>query len=232
MKAHCVDSNTLDGFRILHFWTWTAQSVHEPAENDDDTLHFFTLESDQLQHISSVDLEPLPDPDAKIKDLLIELESNDWVESCRALNDVRRFAVHHSPLLLKIWEKVMPIILTAMKSRRTAVCKTSILACSDAFSRLGQVFPFPEKEQKSAFDDLLLQLLLKASQDKGFVREEAEKALEVMAVSIPRIHLLQKLELFVNHNNIRVGAKAAAIISKCVGSEEKINHAEASCSKN
>jgi hypothetical protein len=61
-----------------------------------------------------------------------------------------------------------------------------------------------------------LQLLLKASQDKRFVCEEAEKALEVMATSISPLPLLKKLHTFVAHSNHRVRAKAAVAISMCV----------------
>lgn len=62
----------------------------------------------------------------------------------------------------------------------------------------------------------LLQLLLKASQDKRFVCEEAEKSLEKMAVSVPPLPFLKKLQSYVNHSNLRVRAKAAVAISKCV----------------
>ncbi|KAJ4802130.1 ARM repeat superfamily protein [Rhynchospora pubera] len=173
-----------------------------------------------VEYISSADLKPLPDPQAKIKDLLIELESKDWVKACGALNDVRRFALHHSSLLLQILEKVMTIIVKTMKSPRSALCKTSIMACNDVFSNLGQALLPSEKEQESAFDNLLLQLLLKASQDKRFVCEEAEKTLETMAMCISPLSLLEKLQSFVTHSNLRVRAKAAVVISKCVGQME------------
>lgn len=62
----------------------------------------------------------------------------------------------------------------------------------------------------------LLQLLLKASQDKRFVCEEAEKALEKMAISTSPLPLLKKLQSYVHHANLRVRAKAAVAMSKCV----------------
>jgi hypothetical protein len=55
----------------------------------------------------------------------------------------------------------------------------------------------------------LLQLLLKASQDKRFVCEEAERTLRGMTTSISPQPMLQKLQPYVNHRNPRVRAKAA-----------------------
>lgn len=62
----------------------------------------------------------------------------------------------------------------------------------------------------------LLQLLLKASQDKRFVCEEADRALGSMVSSMTPLPLLQKLRVYVSHKNLRVRAKAAASLSTCV----------------
>ena len=62
----------------------------------------------------------------------------------------------------------------------------------------------------------LLQLLLKASQDKRFVCEEADKALNTMVGSMTPLPLLSKLRVYVSHANFRVRAKAAISISNCV----------------
>lgn len=62
----------------------------------------------------------------------------------------------------------------------------------------------------------LLQLLLKASQDKEFVCEEAERALGSMVGSMTPLPLLQKLRVSVSHKNLRIRAKAAVSLSKCV----------------
>ncbi|KAJ6904347.1 hypothetical protein NC651_021465 [Populus alba x Populus x berolinensis] len=62
----------------------------------------------------------------------------------------------------------------------------------------------------------LLQLLLKASQDKRFVCEEADRALNAMLKSVTPLPLLNKLRPYVSHSNPRVRAKAAITISKSV----------------
>lgn len=62
----------------------------------------------------------------------------------------------------------------------------------------------------------LLQLLLKASQDKRFVCEEADRALKAMVEVITPISLLNKLQVYISHANPRIRAKAAMSISYCV----------------
>lgn len=62
----------------------------------------------------------------------------------------------------------------------------------------------------------MLQLLLKASQDKKFVCEEAERTLKTMVVSTASIPLLHKVKVYVKHGNMRVRAKAAVSVAQCV----------------
>lgn len=140
-------------------------------------------------------------------------------------------------------EKVVLAVVKTMKSPRSAVLKTSIMACADIFSSFGNLLASVSDD---AFDKLvramsrsrssgdsytdpelaaaesvsspfsqLLQLLLKASQDKRFVCEEAEKATRAMAASMPPLPLLKKLKAYVHHANLRVRAKAAVAISHC-----------------
>ncbi|KAJ0979814.1 hypothetical protein J5N97_015288 [Dioscorea zingiberensis] len=168
-----------------------------------------------IEYIPSENLTALSDPETKIKNVLEELESKDWVSVCEALNDVRSLALHHQSLLLPILENVMLVMVKSMKSPRSALCKTSIMASTDIFQSLGHLLPSTTKDA-CAFDHLLLQLLIKASQDKKFVCDEAEKALETMTSSISCLPLIKKLQPFVNHANPRVRAKAAVSVSKCV----------------
>ncbi|TVU34643.1 hypothetical protein EJB05_16486 [Eragrostis curvula] len=107
----------------------------------------------------------------------------------------------------------MLAIVKTMKNPRSAVLKTSVMACTDIFNSFGNLLSSASDE---AFDKLLLQLLLKASQDKKFVCEEAEKAMRAMATSMPPLPLLKKLKAYVHHANLRVRAKAAVAIAHCV----------------
>ncbi|PKA62245.1 endoribonuclease Dicer [Apostasia shenzhenica] len=191
-----------------------AKLGHRTSENTEPAMTPMAAEQ-SLEYLSSEDLKPLKDPDAKIMNLLNELDSKDWTKVCKALNDVRRFALHHAHLLLPILEQSLLVIVKAMKNPRSALCKTAIMTATDIFKSFGHLLMSLSNETV-AFDNMLLQLLLKASQDKKFVCEEAEKALETMVGSITPLPLLNKLQSYVSHSNLRVRAKAAVVISNCI----------------
>ncbi|KAL1220531.1 hypothetical protein V5N11_003240 [Cardamine amara subsp. amara] len=171
-----------------------------------------------VEYVSSEDLTPFPDPESSVQRLLEELASKDWIKVCESLNNTRRFAVYHSSLLLPILEKLLVVMVKTMKNPRSALCKTSIMTCSDIFNAFGE--KLLEKSHLKSMDDLMLQLLMKASQDKKFVCEEADKALNMMVNSVACLPLLRKLQTYVRHSNPRVRAKAAVSTSNCVSKME------------
>uniref|UniRef100_M1A737 Clasp n=1 Tax=Solanum tuberosum TaxID=4113 RepID=M1A737_SOLTU len=167
-----------------------------------------------VDYVPSENIEAIDDPDSKIHGLVGGLESKDWLEICRSLNDTRRFALFHSALLLPILGKVLLVIVKSMKNPRSALCKTSVMASADIFKAFGdELF---ESSNSDAFDNVILQLLLKASQDKKFVCEEADKTLKAMVESMTPLPLFHKLHTYVKHSNMRIRAKAAISISHCV----------------
>ncbi|KAH0730625.1 hypothetical protein KY285_003850 [Solanum tuberosum] len=171
-----------------------------------------------VDYVPSENLEAIDDPDSKIHGLVGGLESKDWLEICRSLNDTRRFALFHSALLLPILDKVLLVIVKSMKNPRSALCKTSVMASADIFKAFGdELF---ESSNSDAFDNVILQLLLKASQDKKFVCEEADKTLKAMVESMTPLPLFHKLHTYVKHSNMRIRAKAAISISHCVSKME------------
>uniref|UniRef100_A0A0D9V9W4 TOG domain-containing protein n=1 Tax=Leersia perrieri TaxID=77586 RepID=A0A0D9V9W4_9ORYZ len=172
-----------------------------------------------VEYVRSEDLQPMTHPKAKVAGLVADLDSKDWIRACEALNDARRLAIHHSSLLNPILGKVMLAMVKTMKSPRSAVCKTAIMACTDVFESFGNILS-SSSTSDDAFDKLLLQLLLKASQDKRFVAEEAEKAMRAMAASMPPLPLLKKLKPYTRHANLRVRAKAAVAMSHCASRME------------
>ncbi|CAO2831969.1 unnamed protein product [Amaranthus hypochondriacus] len=167
-----------------------------------------------IDYIPSEDLTPLSDPDTQIQGLLESLNSKDWIKVCESLNHTRRFALYHPTLLIPLLEPVMVVLVKAMKNPRSALCKTSIMAAADVFVAYSD--KMLEDTLTAAFESLLLQLLLKASQDKKFVCEEADKTLNSMVQSLTPLPLLQSLQKYARHNNPRIRAKAAVSISNCV----------------
>ncbi|QHO50854.1 uncharacterized protein DS421_1g25910 [Arachis hypogaea] len=211
------------------------------SENDQNQVPLPSSGDATIDYISSENLVPISDPEDKIKvstrfcfsfklapfcylhpwvdylkmqSLVEELESKNWTNVCESLNDVRRFALFHSSLLFPLLGKVVLVVAKTMKNPRSAVCKTCIMAASDVFNAFGDKLLDPSTSE--AFDGMLLQLLLKASQDKRFVCEEADKALGSMVDSMTPLPLFQKLGAYVSHANLRVRAKAAISLSKCV----------------
>ncbi|KAG4946302.1 hypothetical protein AAZX31_15G141100 [Glycine max] len=167
-----------------------------------------------VDYVSSDNLKPLSDPEVKIQSLVEDLDSKNWTKVCESLNDVRRFAMYHSSLLFPILGKIVLVVAKTMRNPRSALCKTAIMAAADIFNAFGDKLHDPEISD--AFDGLLLQLLLKASQDKRFVCEEADRALGLMVGSMTPLPLLQKMRVYGSHKNLRVRAKAAVSLSRCV----------------
>ncbi|KAI4371401.1 hypothetical protein MLD38_019642 [Melastoma candidum] len=166
-----------------------------------------------IDYITSENLCPIKDPDSSIHCLMEGLESKDWTKVCRSLNDARRFALFNPDLLLPHLDEVVTVVVKATKNPRSALCKTAVMAASDFFNAYGD-----KLLQSDTFDSMLLQLLLKSSQDKRFVCEEADKAISALVRSTSPVKLLHKLRAFVSHPNLRIRAKAAGSISACVSS--------------
>ncbi|CAN8324660.1 unnamed protein product [Cochlearia groenlandica] len=192
---------------------------------NDENNHAAASIEPAIEYVASENLKPLTDPESSsIKRLMEDLASNDWIKVCESLNNTRRFALYHSSMLLPNLEKIIVVIVKAMKNPRSALCKTSIMTCSDIFKAYGE--KLLEESHSKSMDDLILQLLMKASQDKKFVCEEADKALNTMVNSVSRLLLLlRKLKTYVGHRNPRVRAKAAVSTNGCV-SKMEVNEME------
>ncbi|MCO5548393.1 hypothetical protein L7F22_001850 [Adiantum nelumboides] len=166
--------------------------------------------SAETEYILSEDLKPLEGDISKLVDnLLARLDSKDWISVCEALNYTRQLATFHSTSLAQILSSVVTLTIKAMKNPRSALCKTAIMASTDFFKSY-------QDQMLDLLDPLLLQLLLKASQDKRFVCEEAEKALIAMTSWISPNPLLLKLQPCLQHRNPKVRAKASSCVCRSV----------------
>lgn len=163
----------------------------------------------EVEYIESENLSDLEDIDTCLKTLLDGLDSKDWVLVCEALNNVRRLSIFHKEAMLDMLEDVITSIAKSLKSPRSAVCKTAIMTSADIFSAYNDLII-------DSLDPLLVQLLLKASQDKRFVCEAAERALISMTTWISPISLLPKLQPYLKNKNPRIRAKASMCFSRSV----------------
>ncbi|KAI5078203.1 hypothetical protein GOP47_0005874 [Adiantum capillus-veneris] len=163
----------------------------------------------EVEYILSENLPHLDNPDDYLSSLLQRLDSKDWVKVCEAINIMRQLAIYHSAALMPLLEQAVPLLIKAMKNPRSALCKTAIMASAD----LLKSYPV---DILAMLEQLLLQLLLKASQDKKFVCEEAERSLQVMTDQLAPAPLLEQLQPYVTHRNPRVRAKAASCVCRAV----------------
>ncbi|XP_010033265.2 uncharacterized protein LOC104422595 [Eucalyptus grandis] len=163
----------------------------------------------EIEYIDSEDLNGLEDVDMTLKTILTGLDSKDWVLVCETLNNVRRLSIFHKEAMLEMVGNVITLLVKSLKNPRSALCKTAIMTSADMFHAYNdQLIDF--------LDPLLVQLLLKASQDKKFVCEAAERALISMTTWVSPSLLLPKLQPYLKHRNPRVRAKASMCFSRSV----------------
>ncbi|XVF16446.1 hypothetical protein REPUB_Repub10bG0031400 [Reevesia pubescens] len=163
----------------------------------------------EVEYVESENLTDIEDVDTCLKMLLPGLDSKDWVLVVEALNNVRRLSIFHKEAMHSILGDLIPLVVKSLKNPRSAVCKTAIMTSADIFSAYND-------DLIDSLDPLLLQLLLKSSQDKRFVCEAAVRALEALTTSVSPMSLLPKLQPYLKNRNPRIRAKASMCFSRCV----------------
>ncbi|KAL3526038.1 hypothetical protein ACH5RR_014410 [Cinchona calisaya] len=163
----------------------------------------------EVEYIESENLKDVEDLELSLKTLLAGLDSKDWVLVCESLNNVRRVSIFHKEVMLDILGNLITLIVKSLKNPRSAVCKTAIMTSSDIFKAYGDNII-------DSLDPMLVQLLLKSSQDKRFVCEAAERTLISMTTWISPVTLLPKLQPYLKNRNPRIRAKAAMCFSRSV----------------
>ncbi|XP_012460091.1 uncharacterized protein LOC105780354 [Gossypium raimondii] len=163
----------------------------------------------EVEYIESENLSDLEDVDTCLKKLLPGLDSKDWILVVETLNNVRRLSVFHKERMHSMLGDLIPLVVKSLKNPRSAVCKTAIMTSANIFSAYND-------DLIDSLDPLLVQLLLKASQDKRFVCEAAERALEAMTTSVSPMLLLPKLQPYLKNRNPRIRAKASMYFSRSV----------------
>ncbi|EXC31621.1 hypothetical protein L484_008418 [Morus notabilis] len=163
----------------------------------------------EVEYIESENLNDVEDVDTSLKTLLAGLDSKDWVLVCEALNNVRRLCLFHKEAMLELLGDVISLVVKSLKNPRSAVCKTAIMTSADIFNAYNDLMI-------ESLDPLLVQLLLKSSQDKRFVCEAAEKALVSMTTWLSPILLLPKLQPYLKNRNPRIRAKASMCFCRSV----------------
>lgn len=163
----------------------------------------------EVEYIETENLSDLLSVDATFNTLMARLDSKDWVSVCEALNNVRQLSIYHKEKLTDLLGDLVAKIVKSLKNPRSAVCKTAIMTCGD-------IFKVYNDSIVDFLDHMLVQLLLKSSQDKRFVCEASESALISMTTWISPSLLLPKLQPYLKNRNPRVRAKASMCFSRSV----------------
>ncbi|KAK4750541.1 hypothetical protein SAY87_004023 [Trapa incisa] len=187
----------------------SAVVVPDPANGNELTNGVGEVGTSEIEYIESEKLTDVEDVDASLKAVLAGLDSKDWLLVCDTLNNVRRLALFHKEVMLNMVGDAITLLVNALKNPRSAVCKTGIMTSADIF------FVYNDK-LVDFLDPLLVQLLLKASQDKKFVCEAAEKALVAMTSWVSPTLLLPKLQPYLKNRNPRIRAKASTCFCRSV----------------
>ncbi|XP_022983227.1 uncharacterized protein LOC111481873 [Cucurbita maxima] len=183
--------------------------LKRPQVNGENSNPGAEVGSSEVEYIEAENLTDLDDVSSRLMTLVAGLSSKDWVLVCEALNNTRRIAIYHREDMLDMLGDVISLLVKSMKNPRSAVCKTALMTSADIFSAYND-------KMIESLDPMLLQLLLKSSQDKRFVCEAAEKALVAMTKSFSPELLLPKLEPYLKHRNPRIRAKASTCFCRSV----------------
>ncbi|MQM15552.1 hypothetical protein Taro_048496 [Colocasia esculenta] len=193
------------------------------AQSEDLGSNGVDVANSEVEYIDSENLTDLASVDGSLSTLLARLESKDWVLVCEALNNVRQISIYHKEKLLDMLDTLISLIVRSLKNPRSAVCKTAIMTSADIFKVYGDgiidscdpLFLYCYGKISVIFL-LLVQLLLKSSQDKKFVCDAAERALVAMTTWVSPALLLPKLQPYLKHKNSRIRAKASVSFCRSV----------------
>lgn len=163
----------------------------------------------------------LLDSERTIETTLIELASSDWVIVCGALTMLRRYSVcHPREEIFPYIERALPLVLKAVRSLRSSVCKTAILTVADIYITFGDdMLPLTDVGgMEKPLTSMLAQMLMKAaSNEKKFVVDEAGKTLECMVSSCSPAPIVAMLLPYVEHKNPKVRGRTCTAIALAAG---------------
>lgn len=174
----------------------------------------------EVEYPETEDLVPVDgNVELHLDDCICNLASAEWMTACSALLMFRRLIRYNTSECVSKLDVVVPHVLKAMRSLRSALAKTAIMTVRDLYlSASSEMVNHTDgggllKPNES----VLAQLLLKAaSNDKKFVIEEAERSLSTMSEMLPPAQLIQLVSKYTGHKNPKVRGKAAKVLASCV----------------
>lgn len=141
-----------------------------------------------------------------------QLKSTEWISVCSGMNDLRSLAVHHPVKCDGVVSSLLPFVVKAIRSPRSALSKSAIITSRDLFRYVPRSMA-DLLDVGNTSTSLLSQLLLKAaSNDKRFVVEEAVASLEEMAQSLSPLSVMNALMAYAEHKNPKVRGRIMSLL--------------------
>ncbi|XP_007895093.1 TOG array regulator of axonemal microtubules protein 2 [Callorhinchus milii] len=182
-----------------------SQMYHESRHFSAHSLPGFPLNSNGRDRDSdeeeSLEMKPFSRQEQGLTEALKLLANSDWEMKQKGLRSVRRLARFHSETLQARLHDVCLAVTKEVSNLRSKVARSAILSLSGLFSHL-------RRNLDQEVDEVTRILLHKTGDSNEFIREEAGKALAVMAESVSPWRALAALVAGgVNHRN--------SIVRKC-----------------
>lgn len=175
-----------------------------------------------VEYLATGSLLPLADPAGALSRVAAaqeDLDPTQWLATCELLLLLRQLAVHHAPLLAPALPVAFAgLLFAAVKSARSAVAKSGLLALQDVIrvfaARTTLDLPLDRSGPENPSDSFVHVVLLKAAGKDRFLAEEAVRLLAVLAQTLPLGQLLDLLLPYARaHRNPRVRGKAATAVA-------------------
>lgn len=155
-----------------------------------------------------------------VRQVSCDLQSPEWARVCSGMHGLRRLAAYHPVECQGLVGTALPSIVRGIKSPRSALSKSAIMASRDLFMCLPETMGPHVSCDCVDPGNLLTQLLLKAaSLDKKFVVEEAVKSLEQMASSVNPLITSSSLAVFGGHKNPKVRGTCYSVLLQVMQGE-------------
>ncbi|XP_078398808.1 TOG array regulator of axonemal microtubules protein 2-like isoform X2 [Cetorhinus maximus] len=181
--------------------TQTHMSRHFSAHS----LPGFPLDSlegdEEMDEQEFLEMKSFSRQEQGLTEALKLLANNDWEMKRKGLSSVRRLARFHQELLLTRLHAVCLAVTKEVNNLRSKVARSAMLSLSELFSQL-------KRNMDQEVDEVTRILLHKTGDSNEFIREEAVKALAVMAENVsPSRALTALIAGGLNHRN--------TIVRKC-----------------
>ncbi|GCB60474.1 hypothetical protein scyTo_0014178 [Scyliorhinus torazame] len=178
------------------------QTYNMPRHLSAHSLPGFPLDfpdgDEEMDEEESLEMKSFSRQEQGLAEALKLLANNDWEMKRKGLSSVRRLAHFHQELLLTRLHPVCLAVTKEVNNLRSKVARSAILSLSELLSQL-------KRNMDQEVDEVTRILLHKTGDSNEFIREEAVKALAIMAKSVsPSRALTALIAGGLNHRNPNV----------------------------